>query len=204
MSSDKDLKPSVIPGVTKLYLRVPLDRVGVLIGGRGAVLRELEGRTGVKVVIDSEDGSIVIEPPTPTTPVYNLLKAREFIRAIAVGFPPEKAWRLLEEDQVLIVINLKDVVGSSINHLTRIKGRIIGEGGKVRRNLEEMTGTYITVYNDLVSIIGDYESAQVAREAIEMIIRGRQHSTIYRYVDRAMREIKRRRITSLWLKPYNP
>ncbi|OYT49476.1 MAG: RNA-processing protein [Desulfurococcales archaeon ex4484_204] len=204
MSSGKDLKPSVIPGVTKLYLRVPLDRVGVLIGGRGAVLRELEGRTGVKVVIDSEDGSVVIEPPTPATPVYNLLKAREFIRAIAVGFPPEKAWRLLEEDQVLIVINLKDVVGSSINHLTRIKGRIIGEGGKVRRNLEEMTGTYITIYNDLVSIIGDYESARVAREAIEMIIRGRQHSTIYRYVDRAMREIKRKRITSLWLKPYNP
>ncbi len=190
----------VIPGVTKLYMRIPLDRIGVLIGQKGAVLKELEARTGTRIRVDSDNGNIVIEPISPSTPVYNLLKARDFIRAIAAGFSPERAWRVLEEDQVLIEIDLKEVVGNAQSHLTRIKGRIIGEEGRARKNLEMMTGTYINVYEDKVAIIGDYESAQVAREAIEMLIQGRQHSTVYKYVDRAMREIKRRRLTSLWSK----
>ena len=190
----------VIPGVTKLYLKVPLDRIGVLIGQKGSILKELESRTGTRIHVDSDDGNVVIEPISPSTPVYNLLKAKDFIRAISLGFSPERAWRVLEEDQVLIEIDLKEVVGDSQSHLTRIKGRIIGEEGRARKNLEMMTGTYINIYDDKVAIIGDYESAQVAREAIEMLIQGRQHSTVYRYVDRMMREIKRRRITELWSK----
>ncbi len=192
------------PGVTKLYLKVPLDRIGALIGERGKVIKELERRTGVKVSVDSSDGTIVIEPLAPSTPVSNLLKAREFIRAIAEGFSPERAERLLDEDQVLIVIDLKQVVGPSPNHLTRVKGRIIGEGGKARKNIEAITGTYINVGKDTVAIIGDYESAQIAREAIEMLIQGRQHSTVYKYLDRVMRQLKRKRLGDLWVKEFKP
>ncbi len=197
-------QPAVTPGMTRLYVRVPLDRVGALIGERGSVLKELEKRMGVKVVVDSSNGTVIIEPLSPTTPAYNLLKTRDFIRAVAAGFSPDRAWRVLEEDQVLIIIDLKEVVGDSPNHLTRVKGRIIGEGGKARKNIESMTGTYINIYDDIVAIIGDYESAQVAREAIEMLIQGRQHSTVYRYLDRVMREIKRRRMSELWLKEFKP
>ena len=200
----EEKKPSVVMGVTKLYLRVPIDRIGVLIGEKGVVIKELERRTNTKITVDSENGSIVIEPLTPLTPAYNLLKARDFIRAIAAGFPPDKAWRVLEDDQVLIEIDLKERIGSSPNHLARIKGRIIGEEGRARKNLETMTGTYITIYGDKVAIIGDYESAQIAREAIEMLIQGRQHSTVYRYVDKMMRELKRRRMTSLWSREFPP
>ncbi len=199
--SEEGKRPSVLPGITKLYLKVPMDRLGALIGEKGSVIKELERRTNTRITVDSNDGSVIIEPLTPATPVYNLLKAREFIRAVAAGFSPERAWRVLEDDQVLIVIDLKEIIGNSPNHLTRIKGRIIGEEGKARKNLEMMTGTYINIYDDKVAIIGDFESAQVAREAIEMLIQGRQHSTVYRYVDRVMREIKRRRMTSLWSKP---
>ncbi len=197
-------QPAVTPGMTRLYVRIPLDRVGVLIGEKGSVLKELENRMEVRIVVDSSNGSVIIEPLSPTTPVYNLLKTKDFIRAIAAGFSPDRAWRVLEEDQVLIIIDLKEVIGDSPNHLTRIKGRIIGEGGKARKNLESMTGTYVNIYDDIVAIIGDYESAQVAREAIEMLIRGRQHSTVYKYLDRVMREIRRRKISDLWLKEFKP
>ena len=197
-------QPTVTPGMTRLYVRVPLDRVGVLIGEKGSVLRELEKRMNVRVVVDGRDGTVVIEPLSPATPVYNMLKTRDFIRAIAAGFSPERAWRLLEEDQILVLIDLKEVIGDSPNHLMRIKGRIIGEGGKARKNIESMTGTYINVYDDIVAIIGDYESAQVAREAIEMLIQGRQHSTVYKYLDKVMREVKRRKMSNLWLKEFKP
>ncbi len=188
----------VITGLTKFYLKVPLERIGVLIGSGGKVIKELMNRTNTIITVDSANGTVIIEPSSSSTSPLNLLKAQDFIKAISIGFSPERAWRVLDEEQVLIVLDLKQYIGSSQSHLTRIKGRIIGEEGKARKNIEQMTGTYISIYEDYVGIIGDYESANVAKEAIEMLIQGRQHSTVYRYIDRAMREIKRRSMTQLW------
>ncbi|ADM27923.1 KH domain protein [Ignisphaera aggregans DSM 17230] len=191
----------VVPGVTKLYLKIPPERLGVLIGKNGEVLKRLSSMTKTKISVDEANGIIVVEPLTPYTDAIDIMKVQDVINAIGYGFSPERAFRLLEEDQILIVIDLKQYVKPTENHLTRIKGRIIGEDGRVRKNIEEMTGVEISVYDDYIAIIGDYESANVAREAIMMLIEGRQHSTVYRYIDRAMKQIKRRRITSMWEKP---
>ncbi len=191
-----------IPGVTRLYEKLPLDRIGVLIGEGGRVKEEIMRRTGTRLVVDSTTGTVVIEPASPHTSALNLMKARDIVRAIAYGFSPERAFRLLDEDQILIVIDLKHYVGDKPNHLQRIKGRIIGEEGKARRTIEEVTGTYISIYRDYIAIIGDYESANIAKEAIEMLIQGRQHSTVYRFLERKMFLEKRRRMRELWRKPY--
>lgn len=193
-------KPQVIPGVLKLYVRIPLERIKVLTSNERQVIKELEDRTLTKISVDEVNSYAIVEPSTPNTPVINVIKAKEFINAVAVGFPPEKAWRLLNDDQVLLVIDLKVAVGDAQNHLTRVKGRVIGEGGKVKKNIEEITGTYISVYDDYVAIIGDYESANLAREAIEMLIQGRQHTTVYKYLDRVVHEVKRKRVTTMWSK----
>ncbi|WP_048192371.1 KH domain-containing protein [Pyrolobus fumarii] len=184
----------------RLYERVPLDRIGVLIGECGKVKEEVMKRTRTRITVDSKNGTVIIEPESPDVPPYMVMKAREFVRAVAYGFSPERAMRVLDEDQVLIVIDLKQYVGDAPNHLQRIKGRIIGEQGRARRTIEEMTGTYISVYDSYVAIIGDYESAQAAREAIEMLIEGRQHSTVYRFLEREMWKLKRSRMTQLWYK----
>ncbi|NOZ89426.1 MAG: RNA-processing protein [Crenarchaeota archaeon] len=185
----------------RLYAKVPLDRIGVLIGEGGRVKLELMRRTRTRITVDSTTGMVVIEPESPDVPPYMVMKAQEVVRAIAYGFPPEKAFKLLDEDQVLVVIDLKQLVGDAPNHLQRIKGRIIGEKGKARKTIEEMTGTYIVVYDNYVAIIGDYETANIAKQAIEMLIQGRQHSTVYRYLDRAMFDLRRSRMTQLWRRP---
>ncbi len=192
------IRPTLIPGVTRLYVKVPLDRIGVLIGRGGEVLRMVMERTRTKIMVDEVNGSVVIEPASPATTALDLMKAQDFVKAIAYGFSPERASRVLEEDQVLIVIDLKQYVKPSPNHLTRVKGRIIGEGGKARKNLEEIGNVYISVYDDYVAIIGDYESANAVRDAILMLVEGRQHSTVYRYLERVMSQIKRRQHLSYW------
>lgn len=194
----------LMPGVTRLYVRIPLERVGVLIGRNGEVLKRLMEQTRTRISVDEVNGTIIIEPQSPQTKVLDLMKARDIVLAIGYGFSPERAFRLLNEDQILVVIDLKQYVKPTENHLTRVKGRIIGEEGKARKNMEEMTGTEISVYDDYVAIIGDYESANIAREAILMLIEGRQHSTVYKYIDKAMRQIKRSRMTALWEKEYMP
>ncbi len=185
-------------GVTKLYERVPLDRIGVLIGHDGRVKEEIMRRTRTVITIDSTTGTVIIEPASPNTTALELMKARDVVRAIAYGFSPERAFRLFDEDQILIVMDLKQYVGDKPNHLQRVIGRIIGEGGKARRILEEMTGTYISVYDTYVAIIGDYESANIAKNAIELLIEGRRHGTVYRYIERETYALKRRRMRELW------
>ena len=185
-------------GVTRLYEKVPPDRIGVLIGQDGKIKEEIMRRTNTLITIDSTKGSVIIEPASPSTTALNLMKARDIVRAIAYGFSPERAFRLLDEDQVLIIIDLKQYVGDKLNHLQRIKGRIIGEGGKARRVLEEMTGTYISIYKHYVAIIGDFESANIAKNAIELLIEGRRHGTVYRYIERETFLEKRRKMRMLW------
>jgi len=185
-------------GVTRLYERVPPDRIGVLIGHEGKVKDEIMRRTRTIITVDSTTGTVIIEPASPTTTALELMKARDVVRAVAYGFSPERAFRLLDEDQVLLIIDLKQYVGDKPNHIQRVKGRIIGEGGKARRIIEEMTGTYISIYKHYVAIIGDFESANIAKNAIELLIEGRRHGTVYRYIERETFLEKRRKMRELW------
>lgn len=193
-------KGRFIMGVTRLFEKIPLERVGVLLGNNGAVKKEIEEKTRTILTIDSNTGSVIIEPAFPNTTALELMKAQNIVRAIGYGFSPERAFRLLEDDQVLEVIDVRQYVGDKPNHLRRVLGRVIGEEGKARRNLEELTGTYISVYGPYVAIIGDYETANIAKKAIEMLVEGRMHSTVYKYVDREMFTLRRKRMTELWRK----
>lgn len=175
--------------------------MGVLIGEEGKVKTEIMKRTRTRITVDSTTGMVIIEPEAPDVPPFMVMKAQEIVKAIAYGFSPERAMRLLDEDQILVVVDLKQYVGDAPNHLQRVKGRIIGEKGKARKTIEEMTGTYISVYDNYVAIIGDFETANIAKQAIEMLIQGRQHSTVYRFLERTMFRIRRSRITQLWEQP---
>lgn len=188
--------------VKRMYARIPLDRIGVLIGERGEVKRELERRTRTRISIDSSNGTVVIEPEDPDVTPLNLLKARDFINAISYGFSPERAFRILEPDQTLVVIDLKEYFGDRPNHIQRVKGRVIGEKGKTRRIIEEVTGVYLSIHENYIAIIGEYEETTVAREAVEMLIRGQQHSTVYKFLDREIRKVKRDKALRLWEKPF--
>ena len=189
-----------IPGATRLYLRIHEDRLGALIGEGGRVVKDLEARLGIRVAVNTVDSSVVIEPASPYTPATSILKGQEIVKAIDYCFSYERASRLYDDDAVLIVVDLRDYVGPSENHLQRIKGRIIGEGGRARKTLEEMTGTYISVCREYVAIIGEYGRAELARQAIEMLAQGRQHATVYRFLDRAIRDLKRREALDIWRK----
>jgi ribosomal RNA assembly protein len=190
-----------ILGVTKIYEKISPERVGVLLGNSGRVKREIEEKTKTIITVDSSSGSIVIEPAFQSTTALDLIKAQNIVRAIAHGFSPEKAFRLLEDDQVLEIIDVRQYVGDKPNHIKRVLGRIIGENGKVRKILEEMTGAYISIYETYVAVIADYEVSNIVKRAVEMLIEGRTHSTVYKYIDREIFSLKRRRITELWRKP---
>ncbi|GBC73303.1 hypothetical protein HRbin04_00700 [archaeon HR04] len=205
-------------------VKVPRDRIGVLIGKDGMVKEMVEKRCNVKLYIDGNDDDVSVAivskddtststpphtTPTPTVSTsststsaeaidINVFKAVEFVTAIARGFSPDRAMRLINDEECMInVINLKDHVGRSHNALQRIKGRLIGSNGKARRLMEELTGAYISVYGHYVAIIGKAEEVRLAGEAVTMLINGSMHSTVYNMLQKARRRAKMERL-KLW------
>lgn len=175
-----------------MYARLPKERIGVAIGPSGEVKREIERRTGTRLILDSETGQVKIEV-VGDDPLGGL-NAREVLRAIARGFSSERAFRLFEEDQLLETIDIREFAGRSEKALVRLKGRAIGEGGKTRRILEETTDAYVSVYGKTISLIGTAEQLAVAREAVDMLLGGAKHSTVYRFLERKRRAMKRRAV----------
>jgi len=171
-------------------LEIPLNRARILINND--VKDAIEGRLKVKVEV--RDDSVVLTPTNESKP-DSVIKARQIIQALSLGFPREDALELLSDDKYLETIDLGDYVGKDKeNHMSRIRALIIGENGRVKRNLEELTETRIAVKDRVVGIIGDYDNARAAREAVVMLINGKQPSTIYRWLQRWRRELNLRRV----------
>lgn len=183
--------------MSQLFVRIPRERIGVLIGANGSVKEYIERELSVKLDINSKTGDVIITLKRNVEDPSLLFKARDVVLAIGRGFSPERAFRLLEEDCILEIIDLRSILGRSESALKRIKGRIIGRDGKTRAIIEEMSGASISVYGHTVAIIGDFDEASVAREAVNMLINGSEHATVYRFLQRKRREIKRRRF-ELW------
>jgi ribosomal RNA assembly protein len=73
---------------------------------------------------------------------------------------------------------------------TRLKGRVIGEEGKARRIIEELTETYISVFGNTVSIIGQAYNVSICRRAIESLLSGSPHSGVYFWLEKKRKELK--------------
>ena len=182
------------------FVRIPKERVGVLIGPDGKVKRDIEERLQVKLEVESEGGGVEINvcegAPDPSV----LLRAKDVVSAIGRGFSSEQAFRLIRsEDTIFDAIDLRAIFGRSESDIRRVKSRIIGMNGKTRRTIEELTDADTVVYGHTVGFIGTYEQVDAARSAVQMIIQGSEHHTVYAFLQKKRRELKKAEL-ELWEK----
>jgi ribosomal RNA assembly protein len=178
-------------------VRVPKERVGVIIGKSGEQKKELEELLKVKLGVNSETGEVLVMAEAADLEEVDPFKAMEVVDAIGKGFSPERARRLLKEGEIFTVIDLRESIGKSKSSLERIKGRIIGEQGKARRVIEELTGASISVYGHYVAIISDETHSKLASDAIASLAGGSEHRTVYNTLQKARSKEKLDRL-KLW------
>lgn len=166
-------------------LKIPKERVAVLIGKDGSVKKMLEDETHTKISVDSEEGDIFISGEN----AIELFNTREVIKAIGRGFNPEAAFLLLKGDYMFELINLPDVIKTK-NSMIRLKGRVIGHDGKTRRIIEEMTDCHVSVYGKTIGIIGRAEHIGIAKQAIDSLLEGSPHASVYKWLEKKRRDVK--------------
>ena len=173
-----------------MRVRIPLERIGVLIGTSGKIKKTVENKFDVNIDVEGSVGEVSITLNSASSDPVGLFRARDIILAIGRGFSPERAFKLFSEEATLVVIDLREIFGKSDSDISRVKGRIIGRNGKARRLIEELSGASICVYGHSVAIIGDQGQFEVAKEAIERLIRGDQHKSVYDFLQRKRRELR--------------
>ena len=203
-------------------VRIPHARVAVLIGRSGKAKSRIEEACGVSLEIDGQTGVVAVraggdhgngggddnssgaaagsgagDAAGAEAATFYPFKAVEVVTAIGRGFSPDNALTLLDGDNALCVVDLRDFVGKSTSNIERIKGRLIGEGGRARRNVESLTRTRISVYGRTVSIIGPAAALRTAADAVSSISSGSMHGAVYNKLEAANRKAKRDR-TKLW------
>lgn len=179
------------------HLIIPKERVGVVIGKNGKTKTEIETKTETKINLDTETGEITIELRENHEDPFLIWKAKDIIHAIGRGFSPERALRLLDSECILDVIDITQFSGRSQSGMRRLRGRVIGKGGKTRETIEEYTGADISVYGKTMSLIGHPHQISIARRAIILLLEGSPHQTVYRYLDSKKKDIKEKEMY-LW------
>ena len=176
---------AILPSELFESVKIPKERIGVLIGTEGKVKRKLEKLTETSIEIDSESGTVDIEGKGNSA---NFLDAINIVKAIGRGFSPEKALDLLGEETLLDVIKISDVVGGSEKTLKTKRARIIGTKGFAREAIEKATGAKISVQGKTVAIIGGPKEIELAREAVEMLLDGANHKKVMDYLKREQQQ----------------
>ena len=174
--------------------RVPKDRIAVLIGAKGATARSLHKAAGcAELNIDSVTGEVdvVWGEPGSYDPV-RAMKLPDVVKAISRGMAPKAAIKLLDDDHFFELVDLKDYVGKRGNQQRRIRSRLIGSEGKVRKLIEGLTQSKISIYKSTVVIIGHEEGLFSARQAVEMIAGGAEHGTVLNFLEKDRRRSKLR------------
>lgn len=171
-----------------MHIKIPGERIGVLVGPSGSVKKMLEERTGAGLDIDSETGAVSIGSSGDPLQAMRLM---DVVRAIGRGFSPENALSLLEDEILMLDVMDLSKASSSKSGIDRIRGRIIGKNGRTRETMERLTDCKVSVYGKTVSLIGNPEHVKIARNAIEMLVDGVPHGTVYGYLEKKSQEIVR-------------
>ncbi len=176
-------------------VRIPTERVGSLVGKSGKAKARIEKACSVSIEVDGASGEVRVYGEI-TGETSEPFKAIEIVMAIGRGFSPDSAMHIMDGG-ALHIMDLREIVGKSRSQIERVKGRIIGQSGRARRNMEELSETQISVYGRTVAVIGAPEKIRVAVNAINALSNGSMHGSVYRRLESARRRQKLERL-KLW------
>ncbi|MFX1398947.1 MAG: KH domain-containing protein [Promethearchaeota archaeon] len=180
--------------------KVQKSRIAVVIGKNGETKAKIEKELGVKIELNSKTGDCEIIPDMNSTNYnpLNVLSAQKIVSAINRGFNPNKATLLIEEEYDLEIFNLITILGKSDKRIKRIKGRVIGRNGEMRKAIEKYADSFLSVYGKTISIISDYENLQIARKAVSMLINGMPHHTVLKFLENKYNEKKKEEFRKMY------
>lgn len=183
---------------SEFLVRIPLERIAVLIGPKGSTKKRIEELTESKLMIDSKTGDVIITIEEDSEDPVNMWRSRDMVKAIGRGFSPQKVYRIKDSNWGFDLIQIRDFVGTSPNSLREVRSRVIGKNGRTRNIIEQITGAHVSVFGNTIGIISEFSKLKILKDGLIKLINGSKHSTVYKYLEEKIRDLKSDQ-DKLWL-----
>lgn len=152
-------------------IRITLDKIKEIRKYQKKLEKELKvtiGFHGEEIVIEGEGEDEYI--------------AQKVIEAIDFGFSINKALKIKKEDFIFEILDIKSYTRQK--NFKRVKGRVIGTGGKTIQTLSNLTNCNFEVNNNRLGIVGSPELIKNAQDAATLLIQGSKQANVYSYLER--------------------
>jgi ribosomal RNA assembly protein len=129
------------------------------------VTRHLD-QHGVACELNLVEGSMTVRTTKRTKDPYVILKARDLLKLLARSLPVAQAVRILQDDYQCDIVKIGGLVRNKERFVKR-RQRLLGPDGSTLKALELLTGCYILVQGNTVSIMGDsWKGLKQARRVV--------------------------------------
>jgi len=129
------------------------------------VTKALDGKK-IACQLDLVEGSMTVRTTSKTSDPYIILKARDLIKLLSRSIPVAQAIKILNDDWVSDIVKIGGLVRNKERFVKR-RQRLLGQDGSTLKALELVTGCYILVQGNTVSIMGNnFQGLKQARQVV--------------------------------------
>ncbi|KAJ5112571.1 hypothetical protein N7532_000616 [Penicillium argentinense] len=129
------------------------------------ITRALE-KQGIACTLDLVEGSMTVKTTRKTYDPASILKARDLIKLLARSVPVTQALKILEDGVACDIVKIRNQVRNKERFVKR-RQRILGPNGSTLKALELLTGTYIMVQGNTVSVMGPFKGLKEVRRIVD-------------------------------------
>ena len=112
------------------------------------------------------EGSMTVRTTSKTSDPFIILKARDLLKLLARSIPVAQAVKILDDAWVCDIVKIGGLVRNKERFVKR-RQRLVGQEGSTLKALELVTGCFILVQGNTVSIMGQsYKGLKQARQVV--------------------------------------